>query len=1047
MSINWNNHIDRLRRQITDLRNTLRAIKTKAHDERPGLEQTTAQLRELVDKPESQTTLYQFPKILHQILHNPAVGAIILGPNGEHLLFNAAAERLLGSDLMVDALAEKTGNFGFYLTDKVTKYTKEQLPWQQAVQGRIVPEVDLFVRRQGYVDGLWIKATSTALKSESNDIGGAVVFLVDITEQVQVENQIQSTCEALEQQISSIGSAQLELALLTEKLGKLDYLPDASPDAVPAARSQSATNPVTNFGGGANGASANNFAGSTDSNPVTNFSGAADSNPVTNFGGTADANPVTNFGGTADANPVTNFGGTTKPSGRASFAIDDTVEAFTSMLHPTSVNPTAAQEIIDSFEQNDTGATASDDNSATGSTEEDTAQNQEQQADFTAPTDAGAGTSDTRDSSSVEALEVRETDNSESNSTETEATNAEVTAVETEESEDHDSEEDQSEEDHDESEDGQDDSEDEEDADEDDSDTEEEDDDEDSEEGDVEDEVSVSSPINGEFNESESSESSRIDGASTESESSENASIEGESSESATGESTSSAPDSHEEIATREIEAESSDAVARQQDQSTTGSEVESSRIAADTSTSETTEHNEVVSASSNQSTNGPGAELADEEFATADSDIDPATGQAPLPTAATIGETIAQAFIESRRNHTAQSNPANALASMSIDNPEDLFESEISKELEAFLAETDTDTEEEKHAARAASAAAQDHSTLQEKAQNINQSIVNELTSEIFAKANQVSMDAPAEAKPAEQQFFAPPDATSTPAVAAPVPEKSAKGKKAAAEAADAANKRRKILIVDDIPVNQKLLRLQLKRLGFDCEAANNGDAAQKAIANGDFALVLMDLDMPIMDGFESTVAIRKNEQGGGRRIPIVAMTSYDRQEDREKCLSVGMDDFLSKGATQKQLHEVIERCINAAASQDVAAKIQAAIQPPPALRETGLDIESLQKQFDKEEVQDVSRLFLSAVNTFIDCIQLGIEEKDAGAVTHFAHSVKGPCAALGIEEMTRLTSEIMSDAEAGNWTQVRVKYMKLKSSFGEVRDQLRELCTPGYV
>ncbi len=196
-------------------------------------------------------------------------------------------------------------------------------------------------------------------------------------------------------------------------------------------------------------------------------------------------------------------------------------------------------------------------------------------------------------------------------------------------------------------------------------------------------------------------------------------------------------------------------------------------------------------------------------------------------------------------------------------------------------------------------------------------------------------------------------------------------------------------------------------------------------------------------MDGFESTAAIRKNEQGLGKRIPIVAMTSYDRQEDRERCLAAGMDDFLSKGATQKQLHEVVERCMRAASTEPVKA------QPAPTvpLKETGLDIESLQKQFDKEEVQDVSRLFLSAVNTFIDCIQLGIEEKDAGAVTHFAHSVKGPCAALGIDEMTRLTSEIMSDAEAGNWTQVRVKYMKLKSSFGEVRDQLRELCTPGYV
>jgi HPt (histidine-containing phosphotransfer) domain-containing protein len=160
-------------------------------------------------------------------------------------------------------------------------------------------------------------------------------------------------------------------------------------------------------------------------------------------------------------------------------------------------------------------------------------------------------------------------------------------------------------------------------------------------------------------------------------------------------------------------------------------------------------------------------------------------------------------------------------------------------------------------------------------------------------------------------------------------------------------------------------------------------------------------------------------------------------------------MDDFLSKGATQKQLKEVIDRCMQPpkeATFWGATAPINAA-PPEKESTEPKLNIDSLQKQFDKEEVQDVSRLFLSAVHTFIDCIQLGIEEKDAGAVTHFAHSVKGPCAALGIEEMTRLTSEIMSNAESGNWTQVRVKYLKLKSSFGEVRDQLRELCRPDYL
>ncbi|CAN5594737.1 hypothetical protein BH10CYA1_BH10CYA1_10630 [soil metagenome] len=762
MSINWNNHIDRLRSQIADLRSTLRVIKTKAHDERPGLEQTTAQLRELVDKDESQKTLYQFPKILHKILHNPAVGAIILGPNGEHLLFNTAAERLLGSDLMADALAEKSGNFGFYLTDKVTKYTKVQLPWQQAVLGEQVPEVDLFVRRQGYVDGLWIKATSTALKSETNDIGGAVVFIVDITEQVQVENQIQSTCEALEQQISQIGIAQLELQLLTEKLGKLDYLSEATPDAVPVQIAESTQK-------------------------------------------------------TADSKPSVSEVASTK------VAAKQTSELISDLI---------SELIPESSPQPESPATSNS------------------QAASIAPA--------TQDSSSV------------------------------------------------------------------------------------------------------------IDYAS---------------------------------------------------DELASWADIEPVEESAEKKSSEVTAEGEL---SKEKSTDQINSELKSSQ--------DRSSQQT-----------------ENSDNTTEEAVPDQAKSyAGSADQVEEDFAAYEARLEQTLIAQGD---------AIAAHATAETPETLEAKAQKVNESIVKKLTSEIFAIANQVTLEPIADTKPDQQEFFAPDSSEKQPM--AQVTETavetdklqhktSKKSSQKPTEAVEPAqSKRRKILIVDDIPVNQKLLRLQLKRLGFECDAANNGDAAQKAIANGDFALVLMDLDMPVMDGFESTAAIRKSEQGLGKRIPIVAMTSYDRQEDRERCLAAGMDDFLSKGATQKQLHEVVERCMRAASTETTKAPPL----PTEPLKETGLDIESLQKQFDKEEVQDVSRLFLSAVNTFIDCIQLGIEEKDAGAVTHFAHSVKGPCAALGIDEMTRLTSEIMSDAEAGNWTQVRVKYMKLKSSFGEVRDQLRELCTPGYV
>jgi CheY-like chemotaxis protein len=104
------------------------------------------------------------------------------------------------------------------------------------------------------------------------------------------------------------------------------------------------------------------------------------------------------------------------------------------------------------------------------------------------------------------------------------------------------------------------------------------------------------------------------------------------------------------------------------------------------------------------------------------------------------------------------------------------------------------------------------------------------------------------------------------------------------------------RILLAEDNAVNQKLAALLLRHEGHDVTVVGDGDAAVRAVSRDPFDVVLMDLQMPEMDGFEATTAIRAAEQGTGRHLRIVALTAHAMKDDRDKCLKAGMDDYLTK-------------------------------------------------------------------------------------------------------------------------------------------------------
>jgi CheY-like chemotaxis protein len=129
-----------------------------------------------------------------------------------------------------------------------------------------------------------------------------------------------------------------------------------------------------------------------------------------------------------------------------------------------------------------------------------------------------------------------------------------------------------------------------------------------------------------------------------------------------------------------------------------------------------------------------------------------------------------------------------------------------------------------------------------------------------------------------------------------------------------------RRILLVEDNPVNQKLTRHYLEKLGCQVELAENGKEAVSLCANRSYQAVLMDCQMPEMDGFTATALIRENE-GGGRRVPIIALTANAMEGDRERCLDCGMDDYLAKPLKATELTRALERWIGTTTRPPVEA------------------------------------------------------------------------------------------------------------------------------
>jgi CheY-like chemotaxis protein len=254
-------------------------------------------------------------------------------------------------------------------------------------------------------------------------------------------------------------------------------------------------------------------------------------------------------------------------------------------------------------------------------------------------------------------------------------------------------------------------------------------------------------------------------------------------------------------------------------------------------------------------------------------------------------------------------------------------------------------------------------------------------------------------------------------------------------------ARRRRKVLLAEDNPVNVEVASAMLEGLGLDVSRACNGEEALRSVLHGDYDLILMDCQMPVMDGFAATNEIRRHEKqrGRARSLPIIAITANALQGDRESCLAAGMDDYLSKPFTQQALGQTISRWISlprmpvpqeAAATGDL---------PGGQINRQALEnIRALSAVHGDALLERVLQAYLDDTPTHLQTLQQAIAIGNISQIRKAAHSLKSSSANVGADVMAQRCKEMEQLARHDTTAGAAALLADMDRSFQAVRQAL---------
>jgi signal transduction histidine kinase/CheY-like chemotaxis protein/HPt (histidine-containing phosphotransfer) domain-containing protein len=254
---------------------------------------------------------------------------------------------------------------------------------------------------------------------------------------------------------------------------------------------------------------------------------------------------------------------------------------------------------------------------------------------------------------------------------------------------------------------------------------------------------------------------------------------------------------------------------------------------------------------------------------------------------------------------------------------------------------------------------------------------------------------------------------------------------------------KRLRILVTDDTEINRQLVLELLKKRGHSVSGAADGLEALAALERAQFDVVLMDEEMPRMNGLEATRAIRKTEAASGRHVRIVGLTGNASYEDERRCLDAGMDAFIAKPVRMDKLYEAVESVIDAGKQiNDAKPAPESSVSLEAALPATGNETaaahlhratggnEKLERSLIKTFLQDAPKTIL--------LIERAIAKKDAQKLAGSAHALKGSIAIFGAAKAVAIAANLQAMGRSGHLVGADSQFRELEAEFARLKPEL---------
>ena len=253
------------------------------------------------------------------------------------------------------------------------------------------------------------------------------------------------------------------------------------------------------------------------------------------------------------------------------------------------------------------------------------------------------------------------------------------------------------------------------------------------------------------------------------------------------------------------------------------------------------------------------------------------------------------------------------------------------------------------------------------------------------------------------------------------------------------------RVLVAEDNPVNQKVAAHMLENLGYQADVVADGREALEAVAGTPYGAVLMDVQMPGMDGYRATRRIRDQEERSGRRnmmmglrkrrIPIIAMTASAMQGDRERAIEAGMDDYVSKPVSRNELGAVLGRWISGTPAYRVpVAEEGEPHADDPLDRRVISGLRGLQGENETDIVAELAGMFLEDARPRLSALEEAILGDDAPTVERLAHTLKGSSANMGAKGMSAICARLENAGQSGDLSQGPRLLERLQEEFARV-------------